>query len=85
MAGGAFRFPLDIGDNTSRSVLVNLVRRAEASGFSVVTGPDHIGSRLAAVLPMLAVAAEVSPTIRISPMVPAKHRHPTKSSRRAPR
>ena len=77
MAQTAFRFGLDIGENTSRNVLVDMVRRAEASGFSVVTGPDHIGSRLAAVLPMLVVAAEVSPTIRISPMVLANdHRHP---------
>ena len=77
MTDTAFRFALDIGDNTSRDVFVNLVRRAEASGFSVVAGPDHIGSRLAAVLPMLAVAAEVSPTIRISPMVLANDfRHP---------
>jgi len=77
VTGTAFRFGLDVGENTSRSVLVDVVRRAEASGFSVVTGPDHIGSRLAAVLPMLVVAAEVSPTIRISPMVLANdYRHP---------
>lgn len=77
MTQTAFRFGLDIGENTSRDVLVDVVRRAEAAGFSVVTGPDHIGSRLAAVLPMLAVAAEVSATIRISPMVLANdHHHP---------
>ena len=56
---------------------MDLVRRADSSGFSVVTGPDHVGSRLAAVLPMLSVAAAVSPRIRVSPMVLANDfRHP---------
>lgn len=72
-----FRFGLDVGDNFGRDEFVRLVQRADASGFSVVTGPDHVGSRLAAVLPMLAVAAEVSSRLRISPMVLANDfRHP---------
>lgn len=72
-----FRFGLDVGDNFGREEFVRLVQRADSSGFSVVTGPDHVGSRLAAVLPMLAVAAEVSPRLRISPMVLANDfRHP---------
>lgn len=51
------------------------MRSAEASGFDVITSADHIGRRLA-VLPMLAVAAEVS-SLRISPMVMANdYRHP---------
>jgi probable F420-dependent oxidoreductase len=72
-----FRFGLDVGDNFGRDEFVSLVRRADSSGFSTVTGPDHIGSRLAAVLPMLSVAAEVSSRLRISPMVLANDfRHP---------
>jgi len=72
-----FRFGLDVGDNFGRDEFIGLVRRADSSGFSVVTGPDHVGSRLAAVLPMLTVAAEVSSRIRISPMVLANDfRHP---------
>lgn len=72
-----FRFGLDVGDSVGRDEFVGLVRRAEASGFAVVTGPDHVGSRLAAVLPMLTVAAEVSSSIRVSPMVLANDfRHP---------
>jgi len=72
-----FRFGLDVGDNIGRHEFVEIVRRAEASGFDVVTGSDHVGSRLAAVLPMLTVAAEVSPSIRVSPMVLANDfRHP---------
>lgn len=72
-----FRFGLGVGDNFERDEFVGLVRRAESSGFSVVTGPDHVGSRLAAVLPMLSVAAEVSSRLRISPMVLANDfRHP---------
>ncbi|MEN8114751.1 MAG: TIGR03621 family F420-dependent LLM class oxidoreductase [Actinomycetota bacterium] len=77
MTERGFRFGLDIGENVGRDEFVALVRRAEASGFSVVTGPDHVGSRLAAVLPMLMAAAEVSPSIRVSPMVLANDfRHP---------
>ncbi|MEN8234933.1 MAG: TIGR03621 family F420-dependent LLM class oxidoreductase [Actinomycetota bacterium] len=77
MAIRGFRFGLDVGDNVGRDEFVELVRRADSSGFSVVTGPDHVGSRLAAVLPMLSVAAEVSPRIRVSPMVLANDfRHP---------
>jgi probable F420-dependent oxidoreductase len=72
-----FRFGLDVGDNLQREKFVGLMKRADSTGFSVVTGPDHVGSRLAAVLPMLSVAAEVSPRIRISPMVLANDfRHP---------
>lgn len=77
MALRGFRFGLDVGDNFARDEFVNLVRRADSSGFSVVTGSDHVGSRLAAVLPMLSVAAEVSSRLRISPMVLANDfRHP---------
>lgn len=77
MVGHRFRFGLDVGDNVGRDEFVAVVGRAEASGFAVVTGPDHVGSRLAAVLPMLTVAAEVSPSIRVSPMVLANDfRHP---------
>jgi probable F420-dependent oxidoreductase len=72
-----FRFGLDVGDNFERDEFARLVRRADSAGFSVVTGPDHVGSRLAAVLPMLTVAAELSPRLRISPMVLANDfRHP---------
>lgn len=77
MAFRKFRFGLDVGDNFERKEFVGLVRRAASSGFSVVTGPDHVGSRLAAVLPMLTVASEVSSRIRVSPMVLANDfRHP---------
>lgn len=70
-----FRFGLGVGGNFERDEFVGLVRRADSSGFSVVTGPDHVGSRLAAVLPMLSVAAEVSSRLRISPMVLANDFH----------
>lgn len=77
MVGHRFRFGLDVGDNIGREEFIAVVQRAEASGFSVVTGPDHVGSRLAAVLPMLSVAAEIAPSIRVSPMVLANdYRHP---------
>lgn len=72
-----FRFGLGIGANLSRDAFVPLVRRAEAMGFSTVFGPDHVGAHSSAVLPMLTVAAEVAPSIRVSPMVIANdYRHP---------
>jgi len=72
-----FRFALDVGSNMDRDSFVDVVRRAEDAGFDVIGGPDHIGSRLAAVLPMLAFAAGVSSTLRLSPMVVANDfRHP---------
>lgn len=60
-----------------RSDFVPLVRRADAAGFSTVFGPDHVGAHSSAVLPMLTVAAEIAPSIRVSPMVIANdYRHP---------
>ncbi len=76
MNGRAFRFGLGVGASIGRDDFVATVRRAEDSGFDVILAPDHIGSRLA-VLPMLASAAEVSRSLRVSPMVMANdYRHP---------
>ncbi len=70
-----FRFGLSVGGTSGRDDFVATVKSAEASGFDVITSADHIGRRLA-VLPMLAVAAEIS-SLRISPMVMANdYRHP---------
>lgn len=70
-----FRFGLSVGGSTGRDEFVAAVRRAEASGFDVISSADHISGRLA-VLPMLAAAAEIS-TLRVSPMVMANdYRHP---------
>ncbi len=52
-----------------------MVRRAEASGFDVISSADHIGQRQA-VLPMLSVVTQIS-SLRVSPMVIANdYRHP---------
>jgi len=70
-----FRFGLSVGGSSGRDDFVATVQNAEASGFDVISSADHIGRRLA-VLPMLAVAAEIS-SLRISPMVMANdYRHP---------
>ncbi len=72
----AFRFGLSVGGSVGRDDFVAAVRRAEDCGFDVIVAPDHIGSRLA-VLPMLASAAQVSNSLRVSPMVMANdYRHP---------
>lgn len=84
MTRRAFRFGLGVSGNTGRPEFVERIRRAEASGFSVITGADHIGSHTAAVLPMLTVAAETAPQIRISPMVIANdYRHPVMLAKEA--
>lgn len=70
-----FRFALTIGGFDNRSSFIEAVRRAEDAGFDVLAGVDHIGPPLG-VLPMLAVAAEIS-RLRVSPMVIAnEYRHP---------
>ncbi len=76
MSAKPFRFGLSVGASVGRDDFVAAVRRAEDCGFDVIVAPDHIGSRLA-VLPMLAAAAEVSRSLRVSPMVMANdYRHP---------
>ncbi len=71
-----FRFGLNIGTWDSRERLVELVGRADADGYDVVVGPDHISER-PAILPTLAAVAEMSPRIRVSPLVIANdYRNP---------
>lgn len=75
MAPRRFRFGISFGGTPTRTELVASIRRAEASGFDVVSSADHISSRLA-VMPLLSAAAEVS-AMRVSPMVIANdYRHP---------
>ncbi|MDH3426346.1 MAG: hypothetical protein OEM22_06700 [Acidimicrobiia bacterium] len=51
-----FRFSLGIGGANNVEDLTVTLKRAEAAGFDVVSGADHIGPYLA-VLPKLAAAA----------------------------
>jgi len=70
-----FRFALTIGDSRDRASFIDTVRRAEDAGFDVLAGVDHIGPPLG-VMPMLAMAAEIS-RLRVSSMVVANdYRHP---------
>lgn len=70
-----FRFALTVGHATSRAELVEIADRAEAVGFDVLAGVDHVGGALGAI-PLLATLAEISP-LRLSTMVLANdHRHP---------
>lgn len=75
MSKKPFRFSLGIGGANSVEDLTTIVKRAEAAGFDVVSGADHIGPYLG-VLPKLATAAATS-SLRVSTMVIANdYRHP---------
>ena len=69
MVNKPFRFGLSIG-GAGREEFVESVRRAEDGGFDTIWAPDHMDDRLA-VFPMLAMAAEVSSSLRIASMVVA--------------
>lgn len=75
MSKKPFRFSLGIGGANNVEDLTTIVKRAEAAGFDVVSGADHIGPYLG-VLPKLATAAATS-SLRVSTMVIANdYRHP---------
>lgn len=77
-----FRFGITFGGTPTRAELVEGIKKAEDSGFDVVSTADHISSRLA-VTPLLSTAAEVS-SMRVSPMVIANdYRHPVMVARDA--
>jgi probable F420-dependent oxidoreductase len=67
---------MNIGATETRAELIDMVQRAEADGYGVVIAPDHISTRHG-VLPLLMAAADLAPTIRVSPMVIANdYRNP---------
>jgi probable F420-dependent oxidoreductase len=64
-----FRFGLQVPGAATGAEVLELVRRAEAMGFDVLSMPDHIGNPMWSVWPGLAAAAAVTSTIRLSPFV----------------
>jgi probable F420-dependent oxidoreductase len=75
-----FRFGISLAGSPRRAELKELVARAEDFGFSVALTADHLTERHA-VLPLLAVIAEMS-SLRVSPMVLANdYRHPVVTAR----
>jgi probable F420-dependent oxidoreductase len=82
MTHRSFRFGLTVGGAPSRSDLVTLVRRAEASGFDVLATADHLTNRHA-VFPFLATVAQIS-SLRLGSLVVANdYRHPVVTARDA--
>lgn len=68
-----FRFGLQVGGRRDR--FESLLRKAEDTGFDLITSADHIGKSNAA-FSMLAMAAQMT-GLRVSPMVIANdYRHP---------
>jgi probable F420-dependent oxidoreductase len=72
-----FRFGVQISQATSRQDWTEKARKAEALGYNILQMPDHLGEQLA-IGPALAVAAEVTTTLRIGTLVWQNDlRHPT--------
>ena len=89
-----FRFSVVIADAPSRTAFVTLARRAEELGYATLLMPDRTITGLA-VLPALAVAAEVTTLLRVGsyvfcndfrqPALLAPIEHSPASSPRSPR
>ncbi|MEZ5216414.1 MAG: LLM class flavin-dependent oxidoreductase [Ilumatobacteraceae bacterium] len=63
-----FRFGIQASATTDRAAWVDLARRAEAHGYSVLTMPDHFTDQLAPV-PALMAAADATDTLRVGALV----------------
>jgi probable F420-dependent oxidoreductase len=63
-----FRFGVQASNAGSRADWVDLARRAEASGYDVLTMPDHFDDQLAPV-PALMCAADATSALRIGALV----------------
>ncbi len=63
-----FRFGIQASTARSRADWVDLARRAEATGFDVLTMPDHFGDQLAP-MPAMMTAATVTDTLRVCALV----------------
>jgi probable F420-dependent oxidoreductase len=63
-----FRFGVQVSKSGSRAEWIDLAKRAEASGYSVLTMPDHFDDQLAPV-PALMAAADATTTLRVGALV----------------
>jgi probable F420-dependent oxidoreductase len=63
-----FRFGVQASSAPTRAAWVDLARRAEGAGYSVLTMPDHFNEQLAPV-PALMCAADATSTLRVGALV----------------
>jgi probable F420-dependent oxidoreductase len=63
-----FRFGVQAARSSGRTHWVDLARRVEANGYSVLTMPDHFDEQLAPV-PALMAAADATTTLRVGALV----------------
>jgi probable F420-dependent oxidoreductase len=63
-----FRFGIQVSTQPDRASWVNLAKRTEASGFDVLTMPDHFTDQLAPI-PALMTVADNTATLRVGALV----------------
>lgn len=63
-----FRFGIQASSQPDKASWINLAKRAEASGFDVLTMPDHFTDQLAPI-PALMTAADNTTTLRVGALV----------------
>ncbi|MGI8587795.1 MAG: TIGR03621 family F420-dependent LLM class oxidoreductase [Chloroflexia bacterium] len=82
--GRLFRFGLVAANAPSRTIWVNLARRAEQLGYATLLTPDRTSAGTLAPMPALAVAASVTTSLRVGSYVFCNgYRHPVLLAREA--
>jgi probable F420-dependent oxidoreductase len=80
----AFRFGVTAGYAPSRTIWVNIARRAEELGYSTLLIPDRTSVGILAPIPALAVAASATTTLHVGSYVFCNgYRHPVLLAREA--
>src|SRR5215469_17303671 len=78
-----FRFGVSLQGSKSGAELRDIARQAEASGYSTLFLPDHLGDQLSPV-PALVAAADATTTLRVGSLVfDNDFRHPVMLAKEA--
>ena len=63
-----FRFGVSVHGSKSRAEWIGIARQAEASGYSTLLVPDHLGDQLSPIAALVA-AADATSTLRVGSLV----------------
>ena len=78
-----FRFGVSVHGSKSRAEWIGIARQAEASGYSTLLIPDHLGDQLAPIAALVA-AADATSTLRVGSLVfDNDFRHPVMLAKEA--